>query len=481
LFTLKTGRLQRSRIPNEGYLRADKLSTIDFNLDRTDTRPLIDEWRTTKPQTFVGMRYREADSDALKALAKAPPGGMVQTLGAWASAWQSLRSIDHNTRDIHLFTPSRYPLAHWDYGVNEGGGTPYAIENTLAGLDQPGEWHFAPATGRISLLTAPDDLAADTLVAANLSRLMNIDGANNLTFKGVTFAHTNDVLGSYHPHRDWPKAMRAFDPTFPETFPPGSSQAQAAPSCGEAIVVSNSRNVRFENCTFRDTGSWALRFAVNTHDSVVARSTFTQLGAGALNIDPGSRNIKEEMFPSKNRIEDCRVTYGGVIHAAAVGIRVAEAIDTHILHNEVAHFGYSLISIGWNWNPNPNHTIGTVLKGNDVHHAMKSISDGSAIYAIGVVKGTRIEENYIHDVVRAETAIGAGNSGIFFDQYGKGATVTRNVLRRIHSWKTVDERKPHPIKHHKNTPEDHTFEDNDVDPGQAPVRLGEVVSRAGPR
>jgi hypothetical protein len=463
-------RLPRARIPNTGWLRADKLSTITDNIDRSDdTRPLISAWRKDRPELFLGMRYREADADVLRDVT----GGMVQTISAWESAWQALRSIDHSTRDIQLFTPSRYPLVHWDYGVNEGGGTPYAIENSRSGLDLPGEWCFD--AGRIYLKLAPDEQPHD-IIAASLETLLRVDGASKVNFRGITFAHATDRLGRYEHHTDWPSAIRRADPSFPESFPPGITVAQSAPGTGDAIVLTKCSAITFEDCEVRNTGGYGMWIGDATADCALLRCRFTDLGSGGINIHPGKPGTA-----SGHRIEDCRITHGGIVHPAAVGIRIAEASDNLLLHNEVAHFGYSGISIGWAWNPRPNHTTGNRVIANDLHHLVSVLSDGSGIYTLGSIPGTELSENYVHDILRAATAIGAGNSGIFFDQYSKGAQVRRNVVRRVASWKAIDERQPHPVKHHRNLPDDHVFADNDVAADDAPIRLTEVAARAGPR
>ena len=94
---------------------------------------------------------------------------------------------------------------------------------------------------------------------------------------------------------------------------------------------------------------------------------------------------------------------------------------------------------------------------------MEVLSDGAGIYTLGSIPGTRVEQNHVHDIARAKTAVGAGNSGIFFDQFSKGAIVRDNRLAKIQSWHAKDEREPHPFKHHRNLPSDHTFDGNTVD------------------
>ena len=144
LFAVGEGRLPRSRIPNEGWFRGDRLSTIDFDVNRVNTREVANGWRTTRPYVFAGLRYRTENANSIKQLPERPAGAILQTISAWTSAWQPVRRFDHETRDMQLFTPSRYPLAHWSYGVNEGGGTPFAIENTLEGIDLEREWYWNP-------------------------------------------------------------------------------------------------------------------------------------------------------------------------------------------------------------------------------------------------------------------------------------------------------------------------------------------------
>lgn len=457
LFT-QQGRLRRSRIPNQGWLRGDKLSTVDFDVNRDKTRDLVTGWRKTHPHLFAGFRYRDNQlpNDPLV-------GGIVQTLSSWESAWQPIRKVNHETRDITLFTPSRYPLVHWNYGVNAGGGMPYAIENTAAGMDQPGEWYYDQVTNRITIKVRPGENPNDTTyLVPGLNTLVKCRGKSNISFKGITFAHTRTFLGKYEQHSDWVKAMQNHDPTFPAEHPPGLTVAQSAPGTGEAILIEDSQDIVFSNCEVRDVGGWAFRLGVGAKNIRIENCQLTQLGAGGVNIDANKRNMPEEQIPSDNIVTNNTISHGGVIHPAAVAIRLTEVQNNLIENNKISQFGYSGISVGWNWNPNPNQVKGNRIVGNDISEVMQVLSDGAGIYTLGEVQGTIIEKNYIHDIKRATTAIGAGNSGIFFDQYSKGALVKENRIERVQSWHAKDGRKAHPIKHNRNQPEDHTFIDNRV-------------------
>lgn len=461
LFEAGQGRLPRSRMPNKGWYRGDRLSTIDFDVNRVASRDVANEWRTTRPDVFAGLRYRTGNADEIRQLRRQPAGAILQTISAWTSAWQPVRSFDHATRDMQLFTPSRYPLAHWSYGVNEGGGTPFAIENTLTGIDVPREWYWNPDDDTITLKFETDPNQHRLLVPA-LDTVVRIEGAENIELRNLQIAHNRTLFGRYDQHRDWPGAIRAWDKSFPDEFPEGLTVPQSTPFTGEAVHVSNSRNIRLINCRISGTGGYAIRLSTSTHDCVIRNCELTDLGAGGVNIDPEVRKAETD-YPTGNIVENSTITHGGRLHPAACAIRIAESADNRVLNNRISHFGYTGISVGWAWNPRPNRTTGNHIIGNDISHVMEVLSDGAGIYTLGAIPGARIEDNFVHDIARAETAVGAGNSGIFFDQYSKGAVVRNNRMAKIQSWHEKDKREPHPIKHHRNLPSDHVFEGNTVD------------------
>lgn len=461
LFRRDGERLPRSRIPNAGWLRGDRLSTIDFDVNRDASRDVANDWRITQPYVFAGLRYRKEDESVIKHFSAQPTGAVLQTISAWTSAWQPVRSIDHKSRDMILYTPSRYPLAHWSYGVNEGGGTPYSIENTEAGIDLPGEWCWNPDNNTITLKSAEDPNEKSILIPA-LDTVIHIEGAENVEFQNLQISHSRTLFGRYDQHKDWPGAMRAWDSTFPEEFPEGLTVPQSAPFTGEAVLITNSKSIRLQGCKISGTGGYGIRLSTNTHGCVIQGCTLTDLGSGGINIDPETRKSETD-YPTGHLVSKNQITHGGKLHPAACAIRIAESADNRIFHNRIAHFGYTGISVGWAWNPRPNHTTGNHIIGNDISQVMEVLSDGAGIYTLGSIPGTRIEDNFVHNIGRAETAIGAGNSGIFFDQYSKGAVIRNNRLENIQSWREEDNRDPHPFKHHRNLPSDHTFEGNTVD------------------
>ena len=378
-------------MPNQGWFRGDRLSTIDFDVNRVATRDVANEWRTTRPFVFAGLRYRTDNADGIRQLSERPAGAILQTVSAWTSAWQPVRRFDHETRDMQLFAPSRYPMAHWSYGVNEGGGTPFSIENTLAGIDQHGEWYWNPDDETITLKYSSDPNDERLLVPA-LETVVRIEGAEDVEFRNLQIAHSRTLFGRYDQHKDWAGAMRAWDETFPESFPAGLTVPQSAPFTGEAIHVSNCRNVRLINCQVSGTGGYAVRLSTNSHNCIIQNCVLTDLGAGGVSIDPELRKTESD-YPTGHTVSSTTISYGGRLHPAACAIRIAESADNRILNNRISHFGYTGISLGWAWNPRPNHTTGNHIIGNDISHVMEVLSDGAGIYTLGSIPGTRIEGN----------------------------------------------------------------------------------------
>jgi hypothetical protein len=155
-----------------------------------------------------------------------------------------------------------------------------------------------------------------------------------------------------------------------------------------------------------------------------------------------------------------------------VGVWVAQSHHNRVAHNEIAHVGYAGIHLGWTWGRWPNFTHHNVVEGNHIHHVMRDLADAAGIYSLGPQEGTVYRGNYIHDIVRADGAIGAPVDGLFFDQGSRHIRVERNVIRRVDNA---------PARFNQCRQADQTWGENDFDTGDAPVRLTGVVESAGPR
>jgi len=481
LYSLKSDQwISRSRIPNQGWLRGEKLSQIQKDVRRITCNKTVTGWRDTHSLWFAGLNFRPSEEAIFDALAPEQSQLRIQFVGSWESSWHPVRSIDLKSRDLLFYTPSRYPAAHWNYGVNEGGGTPYSIENSEVGIDRDFEWAYSEKRGgfliQLSENKTPDHFR---FIAPRVSTIMKLHQADGITLRHLTFAHSKDEIGTYSLFKDWKNLARRDDPAFPKTFPLGLSAPQGAPGTGNAVLIENSDKVLIERCRFSHLGGYALSLKGGVTDSKISRCSFTQTGSGGITLDPASNNSRS--LPIRNEVSDCTFKKGGLIHPAAVAILQTGAWESRIIHNEISDYPYSGISLGWSWNSYPNLNSGTLVSNNHIFNIMNCLSDGAGIYTLGRNYGSHFLANYIHDINRADSAIGSKGSGIFFDQKSRGTLVERNIIRDINSWKPEDNRKHTTISYNQCSREDHHFIENDFDPGNVAIQLIDVAKNAGPR
>ena len=137
--------------------------------------------------------------------------------------------------------------------------------------------------------------------------------------------------------------------------------------------------------------------------------------------------------------------------------------------------------MGWTWSRSANYSDNNVLEANHIHDTLEALADGGGIYTLGIQEGGVIRGNYIHDIGRAEGAIGSHNNGIFFDESSRDILVTRNVIERTSHTA---------VRFNRNTYDEQTWENNCFE-GQAEdiydaaeydtAMREQVIRNAGPR
>lgn len=467
-------RLQRARIPNEGFFTTAGPLNIYAGLavNRYGGYGNISKLKREDPAVSCGFSFTPGEFSEWPDIAQAE----VITYHSWECSWQSVRKLDLDTHEVYFNTPCRYPIGFYSPHCR------YRIENVRAALDIPGEWHLASDSGLLSYHALPeDDPESMDIVAPRLERLVEMAGdpesgafIEHVRFVGLEFAHAAYPMGIYDVARNWPEPVLKTQPDWPRDFWPGYTDSQAAPRCGEAIHLKGARNCVFENCAMRHVGAYALALRQGCRNVQVKGCTFYDMGGGGLLIgvpirEVGQAEFPRELAPSHNTVSRCRIRKGGTVHPSAVGIWIAQSHHNTVSHNEIADFGYSGISLGWTWNRNPNYSDNNILERNHIYNVLQTLADGGGIYTLGVLKGCLFRENYIHDIYRAEGTVGAPVNGIFFDQGSQHVILERNVIRNAGE----------PVRFNQCQREDMVWRDNFLDvplEGEAQA----VASAAGP-
>lgn len=286
-------------------------------------------------------------------------------------------------------------------------GQPYFVENVKGALGGPGEWYLDRPTGELVYVPMKGETPKNcTVIAPRLDQIARLDCdwkngryVSNITFKGLTFAHSN-----------WC------------TPPEGHHFAQSDAVVISAIIVNGARNCRFDGCTITHTGAYAIQLDNACNFNAIQDCELTDLGAGGIKIGFWA----EDDSTSHNAVRNNLIAHGGRILPAGTGILVGTSHHNVIEHNDIFDLYYIGISLGFNWDygTTAHHNL---VQDNHIRDIGQGfLSDMGAIYTLGRSPGTVIRHNLIHDV-RSQVY---GGWGIYLDAASSEITVEDNIVYR---------------------------------------------------
>ena len=219
------------------------------------------------------------------------------------------------------------------------------------------------------------------------------------------------------------------------------------------VVLDAAHSVCFHRCTFSHMGAGALDIQNGSRDNIVRGCLFTQTAAGAIQV--GDVQVSDahpddpRTIVSGNVIDNCRLCAIGTEFKGSIGIFVGYASGTVITHNEISEVGYTGISVGWGWGyydpwcdgdkpkfyrdgcyprfDTPTTCRDTLVEHNHVHHVLNSLNDGGGIYTLGLQVGAVIRENHVHD----NGAGRGGPGGLYLDEGSAGMEIVGNVIYNV--------------------------------------------------
>lgn len=396
-----------------------------------------------------GMRVFPKDGEFFSNLSDTEKKNMyLGTFRNWVQINVGLGSVKKNGEvyevlfsaplDFSMFRNCKYPS--------------YIIYNTLAGLDEKGEFYFDRQNSKIYYLPRDGEQMESALVEyPAIITPFEIRGksdgetrkqAKNIKIKNVNFAGAavgfakknwqgRDFFAAYH---------------------------QSAANSFACVKVGQAANVSFENCRFSKIDSYALWLESGVEFATVKNCEFSDLGLGGIKIglvgnlahySKVGKVPMNSLLTHDVAVKDCLIYKYGRVSQSGAGILVFDVPNCKIVHNEIFDGYYTGISYGWTWGGGTTQTKNTSISYNKIHDlCFKSLNDIGGIYTLGKSPDSRIVGNVIENIdcldygawgiyndegsaywLVEKNYVRNSSRGGYFMHYGESCTIRNNIIR----------------------------------------------------
>lgn len=354
-----------AREPNEGYHRFESVKDFSRLQFRTDDYGRFD--------------FR---------------GAAVRLWAHWIPAKIKIQSVDFDNRIITLVQPYAGNLKGtvWDDQWAARTPTRFYLYNSRSFLDRPGEFYMDSSSRRLYYKPRRMPIQQQTIVAATVDRIIDIDGAMNIRFEGLTFKVANGSL---------------------EVLP---SLALHSNIKGGLIRLGNARGIAVKYCRLLNSGQNGVIVEGDMEECSIYGNLITQTVSGGVRFVGGNNR--------DNVIEN------NYVHHVGEGIYVRNSVGDVIRHNlihDVDSNGFKSLYVE-RQTVSYNDISRVGLDGTD--------SDAAGIYTNCTAGGPdgghiTIDHNLIHDMAWNGHP-GYPAAAIYLDMDGVyNCSITNNIIYNV--------------------------------------------------
>ncbi len=347
--------MPRAKWPNEGHTTINTVYDSGANTESGDT---------TERPFIIGYDYENISNWSGDNI-------LADGYGAYLWAYDKIKidRVDNENKKI-ISVPFKSFAGIYS-------GAKLTFSNIIEELDAPGEWYIDNNNNTRKLYYYPNGEECPELTVRT-ETLLKINGAENIGFENIDFMGTR----------------------------------------GDGIIVENSKNVVFDNCSISQIGRVGLSI-LNTRKCGIMNSSIHDCGAGGVVIDGGE---KENLCDSNNFVENCVICrFSQVIPVYAPGIKLW-GVGNYAKNNTIFDSWHTAVLISGNNNK---------LIRNEIFDVVNGSKDAGAVYAYcdSSSRGIEIKENYIHHLgVGSENPARTGVSAIYLDGWTSSRIIEKNVF-----------------------------------------------------
>jgi hypothetical protein len=337
-------------------------------------------------------------------------------------------------------------LPGWNAGFSTTGS--HTIYNALEFLTAPGRFYFDKASQTLYYYRRPgEDMGTAEVEAPTIETLIAVAGESNddrvsdITFERITFQSTD--YGLRRVGDSCGKATVQGATTY-VAFGDGNwhnSEYEIIDTLPAMIQVRSADSIAFVRNVIKHSGSEGISLTNDVvNSSVVGNYIHDIAGSGITVGHPqhvylGDGGDHEKYAPgvegvcANNRIEnnvfrDVSSVHGFGGHAGVTAFFVEGLI---VEHNHIETTAYNGINLGWGWRNFKDSTTckDSSISKNRLIDTLHRLHDSGAIYTIGQMPGTTINENYVKGIPAATSG---PTYGLHNDEGSAYITENDNVL-----------------------------------------------------